>query len=195
MRSHVAELLADLASCLDRLGISWYLFGARAAILHGVARLTADVDVTVRLPDATSSQSLIAALEPHGFRARVSDPDFVARTRVLPFVHLPTSLPLDIVLAGPGLEERFFARVVVRTIDGVRVPVASPEDIIVMKVLAGRAKDVDDVVAIAASHGDALDVSYVRQMLSDLEAALSQSDLAPVFEDALTKSRRGRPPA
>lgn len=67
-------------------------------------------------------------------------------------------MPLDIVLAGPGLEERFFARVVVRTIDGVRVPVASPEDIIVM-VLAGRAKDVDDVVAIAASHGDALDVA------------------------------------
>jgi hypothetical protein len=51
MRSPVAELLADLAAGLERHGIAWYLFGARAAILYGVARLTADVDVTIRLPE------------------------------------------------------------------------------------------------------------------------------------------------
>ena len=65
-----------------------------------------------------------------------------------------TSLPLDLVLAGPGLEDQFFDRVIVPTIDGIRVPVASAEDMVVMKVLAARAKDVDDVVAIAASYGE-----------------------------------------
>jgi hypothetical protein len=160
-----------------------------AAILHGVARLTADVDVTVRLPEAASTTSVVAALESHGFRVRFTDSEFIERTRVIPFVHLATSLPVDLVLAGPGLEDRFFARVVVRTIDGVRVPVASAEDVIIMKVLAGRPKDIDDIVVIAASSRETLDVAYIRQTLSDLERALSQSDLAPVFEDARARSR------
>jgi len=50
MRSPVADLLADAATALSEGGVPWYLFEAQAAILHGAARLTADVDVTVRLP-------------------------------------------------------------------------------------------------------------------------------------------------
>jgi hypothetical protein len=45
-------------------------------------------------------------------------------------------------------------------------------------------------VAIAASQASRLDVDYVREMLHDLEAALSQSDLVPAFEQALARSRR-----
>jgi hypothetical protein len=45
------ELLADLSQVLARWG-RWYLFGAQAVVLHGVPRLSADVDVTLRLdPD------------------------------------------------------------------------------------------------------------------------------------------------
>jgi hypothetical protein len=50
MPSPVGELLADLAAAFQQRRVDWYLFGAQAAILHGAARLTADVDVTVRLP-------------------------------------------------------------------------------------------------------------------------------------------------
>jgi hypothetical protein len=112
MRSPVADLLADLAAALAELDAPWYLFGARAAILHGVARLTADVDVTVRLPAAVSPSVLAQVLERRGFRQRVTDPGFLARTRVIPFVHGASSLPLDLVLAGPGLEDQFLQRAV-----------------------------------------------------------------------------------
>ena len=44
MPSPVAEVLAALVACFHSLGVRWYLFGAQAAIYHGVARLTADVD-------------------------------------------------------------------------------------------------------------------------------------------------------
>jgi hypothetical protein len=46
--------------------------------------------------------------------------------------------PLDVVLAGPGLEELFLARAESREIGGVLVPVATGEDLVAMKVLAGR---------------------------------------------------------
>ncbi len=189
MRSPVADLLADLADALADLGVAWYLFGARAAILHGVARLTADVDVTVRLPDRVSAEILAQGLERRGFRQRFTDPALLAQTRVVPFVHAPTGLPLDVVVAGPGLEDRFFERAIVHDIDGVRVPVASVEDIVVMKVLAGRAKDLEDVRVIAAANRDALDRSYIRDLLSVLEQALGQSDLLPAFEEAVTRKR------
>ena len=40
MSSPVVDLLADLAAALDGGEVPWYLFGAQAAILHGVNRLT-----------------------------------------------------------------------------------------------------------------------------------------------------------
>lgn len=192
MRSPVVDLLADLARALDGAGVPWYLFGAQAAILYGAARLTADVDVTVRFPDDKSHATLSAIVESHGFRRRIADLAFIERTRVIPFVHVPTTMPLDVVIAGPGIEDLFFDRVVVREIDGVRVRVASPEDLAVMKVLAGRPKDLDDVAAILAATGEAFDVGHVRKTLTLLQEALAQCDLVPVFEQTLGRARGGR---
>src|SRR4051812_1540997 len=117
MRSPVAELLADLSAALDELDVGWYLFGARAAIIFRVARLTADVDVTVKLPDGVSTEALASSIEQHAFRRRVADAGFIQRTRVVPFVHTATMLPLDVVLAGPGLEDQFLQRLVTRQVE------------------------------------------------------------------------------
>jgi len=189
MRSPLAKALAALARVLERQGVTWYLFGAQAALLYGAARLTADVDVTVDLGDRETVE-LVRALERARFRLRIRNiGDFVATTRVVPLVHTPSGMPIDIVLAGPGLEELFFKRRRRRMVDGVRVPVASPEDIIVMKVLAGRGKDDDDAVAILAAR-PRLDVTLIRRTLAALEAALDQGDLRPRFEQLLVRARR-----
>ena len=189
MPSPVADLLEALASALQPLGAPWYLFGAQAALLYGAARLTADVDVTVELGDRPIAQ-LLETLGAGGFKPRVRDvDDFVARTRVVPLEHVATGMPLDVVLAGPGLETIFFERRRERILDGVRVPVASPEDVVVMKVLAGRPKDADDVVAILAADA-ALDLGIIRETLGLLERALDQSDLLPALETLLERARR-----
>ena len=190
MRSPVAELLAVLASALDRLGVAWYLFGAQAALLYGAARLTADVDVTVRLGDQPTS-ALVDALVAAGFELRVRDVHgFVERTRVLPLAHRPTGIPVDVVLAGPGPEELFLARARQETVEGVAVKVASPEDVVAMKVLAGRPKDLEDAEAIVAAQGDRLDLSLVRETLGMLERALDQADLLPALDRLLERARR-----
>ena len=111
MRSPVADLLADLGAAFTGAGVPWYLFGAQAAILHGSPRLTADVDVTVDIGEQAPN-SLIETLAREGFSSRVTDPvAFLDRTRVLPLVHVASGIAVDVVLAGPGLEETFFARV------------------------------------------------------------------------------------
>lgn len=189
MRSPLAEALAGLGRTFAGLRVRWYLFGAQAALLYGASRLTADVDVTVQLGDRETA-ALVRALEKAGFRLRVRDVgEFVARTRVLPFLHPRSGMPIDIVLAGPGLEELFLKRRRRRTVDGVPVPVASPEDIVVMKVLAARGKDEDDAVAILAAQPK-LDLGWIRKTLHTLERALDQGDLSPRFEKLLARARR-----
>jgi len=182
VRSPVADLLADLDAALVALDVRWYLFDAQAAILYGVARLTADVDVTVQVPAGQSVTSWMPTLERHRFQPRFADATFLAQTRVLPLVHQPTALPVDLVLAGPGLEEEFQARAHHLSVDDVLVPVVDVTDLVVLKVLAARAKDLEDVATLLRIQAERIDESRVRHILSLLEAALGQSDLLPMFE-------------
>jgi hypothetical protein len=177
----VADLLAALARALGVLGVRWFLFGAQAAILHGAARLSADVDVTIDLGRRTVPD-LIAALA-GDFDVRVADPvRFAEETRVLPFVHRLSRMPLDVVLAGPGLEDQFFAGATERLIGAALVPVVGAEDLIAMKVLAGRPTDLEDVAAVARAHRDDLDLQKVRATLTVLETALDRRDLLGTLE-------------
>jgi hypothetical protein len=179
--SPFAAALADLKDALAALGVGWYVFGAQAALIHGATRVTADIDVTVRLGKVTPAR-LVTVLKRHGFELRIKEPSFVRVTRVLPVLHIRTSVPADLVLAGPGLEDAFLERAVVHDLVGVAVPVARAEDLIVMKILAGRDKDLDDVAAILAARGRELDANEVSSMLRMVEDALAQSDLVPTWE-------------
>jgi hypothetical protein len=191
VRSPFVELLTDLAAALSELDVDWYLFGAQAASLYGSPRVTADVDVTIRL-GRLDVASLVQALTVAGFEPRVDDDDFIARTRVVPIVHRATGIPADLVIAGPGLEDLFFERAGTVDFLGLDVPVAAAEDIVVMKLLAGRPKDIEDVEGILAARADRMDIALVRDTISMLEQALDQRDLSPAFEQALARSRPGR---
>jgi hypothetical protein len=182
----IAELLSELARLFARLGFRWFLFGAQAAILNGVARLSADVDVTVDLGEQPT-RALVDALDGAGFDLRVADVDaFVEQTRVLPAVHRASRIPVDLVLAGPGLEEQFFARAEWRRIGDALVPVVCAEDLIAMKILAGRPRDLDDVAAIVHVRWRDLDVRQVRDTLGLLERALDRQDLLVELDRVLT---------
>jgi len=147
--------------------------------------LSADVDVTVALvPDAP--ERFVAEMDAAGFAARVTDPDFIRRTRVLPFVHRSSGMPLDVVLAGSGLEDEFLTRAVVTAVGDLRVPIIEISDLIIAKVLAGRPKDLDDVAALWRIHGADADATRIRRILRLLEEALSQTDLTSTF-DSISK--------
>jgi hypothetical protein len=186
--SPLAEILAALSDVFGSLGARWYLFGAQAAILHGAARLSADVDVTVHT-GGVSVRTLLDALDARGFEARVAFPErFADETRVLPLVHRGSQMPVDLVLAGPGLEERFLERADRIDVEGVAVPVACREDLVVMKLLAGRPKDLDDVAAVATAAP--LDLDDLRATLALLERALDRSDLLPLLATVLARLGR-----
>jgi hypothetical protein len=131
----VAEVLGDLSKALRDLRIDWYVFGAQALVLRGFPRATADLDVTVLL-GATPTSRLVAVLGRRGFKPGLGDAAFVAATRVLPVIHKSTGFPVDIVLGGPGLEERFASAAERMKVGRLLVPVAATTHLVVMKVLS-----------------------------------------------------------
>ena len=174
------ELLTALSGVLDRWG-RWYVFGAQAVVAYGVPRLSADVDVTIKLvPD--DPDQFVRDMQAAGFDLRVDDASFVRRTRVLPFVHAATAMPLDVVMAGSGLEDEFLARARATDLGGTTVPLIDVQDLIVAKILAGRPKDIGDAQSLWRAHGPGLDGGRIRHTLRLLEEALGQSDLLSSFD-------------
>jgi hypothetical protein len=193
MPSPVADALADFARAVRGLPVTWYVFGAQGAILRGVARLTADVDVTVLLGPVTPDD-FVDALHRGGVALRVPRDDaFVAATRVFPLVHVRTGLPVDVVLGGPGLEEDFAGRAEMVDIGGVEVPVATATDLVIMKMIAGRPKDFADVASLLAIDPAIVDIEGARATLAVVDDALGEERNLVAGLDSLIPSRRTEP--
>jgi hypothetical protein len=181
--------LVAFAKLAKRLGIRWYVFGAQAVNLHGFPRATADLDLTIELGTLTPAM-LLAKLTSAGFTPRFADPAFIAAAQVIPVVHDATGLPIDLVLAGSGLEQQFLDELVIKRIAGSEVPVLSPENLVITKLLAARPKDLEDIRELLAIQS--LDHAHIDRLLKLLEQALDQRDLRELYRKL--RNERSRNP-
>lgn len=189
MSSTVFDLLRDLRAAMSALGLRWYMIGAQAAIIHGSARLSADVDVTVMM-EPSDLDAVVHRLASHGIVPRSGDFREIAVThRVLLLWHEQTGMPIDLVLGGPGIEEEFCTRARTHDLGGTAIPVIAAEDLIASKILAGRAKDMEDVRFMVIAGRNALDIAAVKNVLRQLEQALDRSDLLPVLESLISRQK------
>jgi hypothetical protein len=185
--SALGETLADLAAVFAAGGHAWYLFGAQAVAVRAAPRATQDIDVTVRVA-RRQLPALAAALNARGITVRYPElaDELLEAGAVIPMIH-PSGMEIDIVLAGSGLEDLALSRATPEVVDGAVVPVAAATDLAVMKALAGRGKDLEDLRALLAT--GQVDLLQARDLLAQLEEALGQSDLLPRFEQAVRDVR------
>jgi len=169
----------------------WYLFGAQAVIVWGRPRLTADVDITIRLR-VDDAAGFCQDMQKVDFQLRVADRDSFLAVRGPTFSARPHAIAVGCRTSGPGIEETFIRRAVPIDIEGLTVPVVSREHLIVMKILAGRPKDLEDLRTVLAEQSATLDIDYIRSTLGFLEQALGQSDLLPVLKVEITRADRLR---
>ncbi len=102
--------------------------------------------------------------------------------------HESDGIPVDISLGILPFEEEMIERAARFNVQGVEIPVATPEDLIVMKVLAFRGKDAVDIEAILDAN-KTIDLDRVRHWVSGLSAALELPEIKERFE-ALLRNRR-----
>jgi len=157
------QTLGDLAAFLDQRGAPFALIGGLAVAVHGEARFTVDVDavLAVTIEEATA---LLADLGASPFEPLFPGVKEVLRAAfILPLRHRATGTTVDLAIGLTGFEQHAIERAAVATLLGVPVPVVTAEDLLVMKVLAGRPRDVEDAGQIARRQGAKLDRAYVLE--------------------------------
>lgn len=158
--------------------------------IYGVPRTTGDIDITLDLGDR-ALDVLLAPLRRAGFVPRIDDPAFAIETRIYPVTHEPTGWNFDVVLAGPGLEQRYLDEARIIAAGRHRIPVIAPEHLVTLKILAGRPKDLEDVRGMIRIAD--LDHASIERNLEELEALLDQRDLLPVYRRLRAEPSAGRP--
>lgn len=150
--------------------------------------MTMDVDVTIALPPERVCP-LVKVLIAKGFMSRVDDLDaFFARSRVVPLVHRKTKMPLDLVVARDALELAFIDRARIVDVGGLKVPVITPEDLVVTKLFAGRPRDFEDVRSVLGALAGTIDLRYVRSLLGQIDEAENRAELIPTLERLLREA-------
>jgi predicted nucleotidyltransferase len=173
------ELLARIARALDARGIPYMVIGGQAVLLYGEPRLTRDIDVTLGV-DVDALPAVLEATRDARLAPLVDPASFVARSMVLPVKDDETGIRVDLVFSFTPYEQEAIARSRAHPVGGADVRFASPEDLIVHKMLAARPRDIEDVRSILVRQ-PGLDRDLVRRTLRDFDAALDR-DLAAQFE-------------
>ena len=146
-------------------GASYALIGGFAVAYHGLPRPTRDIDLLVSVPRVR----LPGVLEAFRDRGFTFDPDAVLRE--LGEDHLSSiryaSVRVDLLDAVIPFFRRTVASAINAEVHGHEVRIARGEDLIVLKMIAGREDDLRDVKGILAVEGGSLDVDDIRRSLAE----------------------------
>lgn len=154
-------LFEPLFRVLNASGGRYVIVGGLATVLHGHARLTADVDLVVDF-DPVGLRALLAALVASGFRPRppVDALDFADPARRSEWVRDKgmrvfslwdphnAMREVDLFVEHPMDFEGLWQRAEPVSLGATVVRIASIPDLIQLKRLAGRPQDVQDIEAL-----------------------------------------------
>jgi predicted nucleotidyltransferase len=191
MNGPVTQSLANCAQVFDRLGIPYVLMGGIAVRAYALPRPTFDVDFTLvvsreRLP------ILFAELEDLGYDVadayRTGWVDSVAgmpvvKARIMVGDH---SVDVDMFLAETAFQESIVKRRRKETLEGVEAWLVSAEDLILLKLISSRPRDLIDIADVLFVQGE-LDSAYMRQWAERLGVLAS---LESVLRDASNRDER-----
>lgn len=171
----LADVLKPLDEIFRECGVRYALIGGYAVAAWGEERATRDIDI---LCSSGASGAVMRALNQRQFQFRhhLGDPDDPIE-EVVRVAAGPVEDPAEVdILFGirespPGILDR--TRPV--RLEGLAVPTASPEDMIILKLLGGSARDLEDAGSIIDIQGNRLDRFLLRELCPDrLRATLDK---------------------
>jgi hypothetical protein len=150
--SGFGEILDDL----NRGSIRYVLIGGIALIRHGVIRATRDVDAIIA-PDPENLERLRVLIAEWG--ATRPDGSPVPENALMPgrTIHLATphgELDLLAELLPPLSFAELSARAETRRVDGIEAAICSLADLVALKRIAGRERDLVDLHDLEVAHGE-----------------------------------------
>lgn len=183
--------LADLVKWMDDTKMPSMVIGGVAASVLGRPRLTQDVDALAILPEADWENALSNAAG-HGILPRIENPlEFARRSRVLLMRHAQSGIDIDLTFGRLPFEQTAIDNSEIHIIGALRVRLPRVEDLLIMKAVAGRPKDLQDIEGLLAAHPEA-DVVAVRQWVREFATAMTMPDMLDDFDKVVARNKSTR---
>lgn len=152
------------------------IIGGIAVGFLGKPRFTADVDA-VFLLSIQDIQQFLTLAQAENIVPRVQNAEeFAKKNRVLLLKHEPTETEVDISLGILPFEEELVERSELKTFANLSIRLPTPEDLIIMKAIAHRPKDLEDIRTIHDKYPN-LDNQRIERWVKEFSIALEQPDL------------------
>ncbi len=178
--------IRDMLRWFKSARVSGAVIGGVAVSIQGHARYTRDLDALVAINDSRWP-AFIARAAKFGFSGRVPDVLGCAReTRMVLLRHEPSGVPLDVSLGCLTFEEELIERAMPVKLRRLTVPIASPEDLIILKAIAQRPQDLADIDNILSA-GHRLDLARIRKTIAIFAATLERPDIIDDVESLLAR--------
>ena len=172
MKSIEAALL-DLVSVCNGMRIAYAVMGGLAVRVHGIPRPTHDVDLTLSI-DRVALGELLDQLEELGYSVPQPYKDgWLDEIAGMPLIKIRAYLDaghgidVDIFVAESEFQKSLMQRRMPVESEGRVISVVSAEDLILLKLIAHRPRDIADVGDILFTQGE-LDEEYLRQWATTL---------------------------
>ncbi|MEX1026679.1 MAG: DUF6036 family nucleotidyltransferase, partial [Candidatus Paceibacterota bacterium] len=186
MDDYLVQPLRDFVRLFEELDIPYAIMGGIAVGAHGIPRPTHDLDFTIsierqRLPDLYAAAEQLGYSVPDAFAA--GGVDLVAEmplVRVRQWVE-GKAIDIDIFLAESDFQENVLARRVRMEVDAGVAWLVSAEDLILLKLIASRPRDIGDIFDVFLAQGQ-LDEEYLRKWAAELGVADRLRDVKSQFD-------------
>ena len=159
------KLIKRIAQKLDEGKIPYMIIGGQAMLVYGRPRLTRDIDITLGI-DSDNFALIEKVCKRLKLRVLPENPeDFAKETKVLPAEEQKSNTRVDFVFSFTEYETQAIKRAKKVVIDNYPVKFASCEDVIIHKMVAGRAIDEEDVRSILIKNRNSIDLKYIMRWL------------------------------
>ena len=174
-------LLEKISEVLNKKGIEYIVIGGQAVLVYGYARFTNDIDVLIGT-DITQIGLVNEICEEFGL-TRLKDDEFTRKTNVVPLFDQNTNFRADLIFCFTDFEREAINRAVTTVKNGVPVRFATVEDLILMKLYASRAVDIEDIKKLLMLNKN-IDLEHVYKWLTRFDED-PESNLTKKFKNII----------
>ena len=168
------KLIAKIAEKLNKANVPYMIIGGQAVLLYGEPRLTKDIDITLGV-GVEEYKKLLKFVEELKFKTLADDPKkFIEEYMVLPVIDENSGIKIDFIFSFTPYEKEAINRAKKIKLENVDVNFASLEDIIIHKMFAGRARDLEDVRVLILKN-EKFDKEYILKWLKEFDKSMSEN--------------------
>lgn len=179
------KLLKKIANELNTHNIPYMVIGGQAVLLYGEPRLTKDIDLTLGI-GIDGLKDINSIIQKLNLKALVNE-GFVQKTMVLLAIDEKTGIRVDFIFSFSLYEKQAIKRAPDIKFGNTIVKFASLEDVVIHKIIAGRARDIEDVRSIILKNSD-YDTKYIVRWLEEFDKSLNEKFLK-VFQKIVKEIR------